>query len=149
MAEDVNAANYKLVRARIMKWEDYRSKIAAPGLYVTLMRDLYNVRNDKGSYPVGLADPDDTINAAVEHYFLCRAWIGNGWFPAWQVELMVSIYNTGKDWGVTPQHNPKKPLTPPSEMQKYFQQRGISDGIDDSILYGTKIYAPQKPEYYY
>ena len=152
---DENDPDYKLVRVRIMKWESYRSTEKAPGRYANLKFDLYVVRNPKkypenyAVIPADLIDDRDEINAAVEHYFLCRAWIGNGEFSAAQMSAMVGVYNLGKRIGITPRNNPDNPTTPPSDLQKYFQQRGIDDGITDAKLYGTgappfSIKAPPK-----
>jgi hypothetical protein len=121
------------VRRLVAAWDNYRGGQAAPGRYLTLKRDLYNVRNGDpfASYPMTLIDPDDEVMAAVEHYFLCRAWVGNGVQPAWQMRAMKTVYNVGKELGVTPRHNPDKPVTPPSALQVAWQNRGIADGEAD------------------
>jgi hypothetical protein len=150
MSDDINDERYKAVRRRIMGWETYRKKVPLPQRNMDLKDDLYAIRNGKGIYPDGLIDADDEINAAVEHYFLCRAWVSNREYPVWQVEALVAVYNAGKDWGVTPRHNPDKPTTPASDMQKYFQRQGIIDGTDDAVLYnGGTAWVPGIPPMYY
>jgi len=101
------------------KWTVYRGSIAEPERYSQIASDLYQVRNPGvgvnppiSFWPAHLIDPDDEIMAAVEHYFLCRDWVGNGKFPVWQVEAMRITYDLGKLLGVTPRHNKHKPTTP-------------------------------------
>jgi hypothetical protein len=140
------------VQQLIDRWIAYRAGIPEPGRYCTLKRDLYNVRNPPldGPYPLTLIDVDDQNNAAVEHYFLTRCWVGTGEYPAWQVRQLVSVYNTGKSLGVTPRHNPNKPTTPPSEVQKEFQAKGIADGEKDLAASGQDPpILPRKPPMYY
>lgn len=142
--EDSDGPDYRLVWSRIAQWTTYRSQIGEPKRYMTLKNDLWVVRNpEKDQYaysilPAELIDSRDEINASVEHYFLCRAWVGNGVYSAAQLSAMNFIYNTGKSIGITPRSNPNHPVTPASDMQKYFQRRGIDDGISDGIIYGTK-----------
>lgn len=122
-----------IVRSLVAAWEAYRASEAKPGRYLILKSDLYKVRNGDPSavFPLKLISPDNEVMAAVEHYFLCRAWVGNGIQPAWQMRAMKGIYNTGKELGVTPRHNPKIPVTPPSALQVVWQNRGIADGEAD------------------
>ncbi len=135
----------------IGKWKSYRSGEAEPGRYDTLRQDLYNARNGKGGpYPPYLLDPDDEIMAAVEHYFLCRGWVGNGHFPSWQVQQMVAVYDAGKIAGITPQHNKNKPTTPFSDMQLFYQVKGIADGETDAKTYKVDVpILPRMPPKYY
>lgn len=123
------------VRSLVAKWEAYRSGIPKPARYLKLKGDLYKVRNGDPSavYPITLINTDDEVMAAVEHYYLCRGWVGNGVQPAWQMRAMKGIYNVGKELGVTPRHNPNKPVTPPSPLQVVWQNRGITDGEADLI----------------
>jgi hypothetical protein len=46
-------------------------------------------------YRAPLGDPDDSMNVAVEHYFLCRCWVGKGVQSAWQMRAMHRIYDLG------------------------------------------------------
>lgn len=145
MADDINSDDYKTVRVRIMKWIGFRSKLKEPSRYLQLKDDLWVARNPKhknskgriNKIPADLIDERDYINASVEHYFICRAWVGNGVYPLSQVELMTRTYNLGKTLGLTPAANPDQPVTPPSEMQRYFQQQGMYDGSNDADTYGT------------
>ncbi|MCX7888594.1 MAG: hypothetical protein N2422_02545 [Rhodobacteraceae bacterium] len=134
----------------IRKWEAYRRNEPIPARFMTLKRDLYNVRNGVPGviYPPYLVNPDDEIMAAVEHYFLCRAWVGNGVQPAWQLRAMTDIYNLGKEYGLTPRHNPARPVTPPSQMQKDFQAIGIADGEMDLKVSGRTAPLVAKPPTY-
>lgn len=140
------------VQELIRKWTIYRGRIIEPNRYLTLKDDLYNVRNAiPGTiiYPNDLIDTDDEIMAAVEHYFLCRAYVGNGQYSSIQLRVMKGIYNLGKEIGITPRHNPSRPVTPPSELQTSFQDKGITDGEFDLKKSGGKspiIAAP--PKYY-
>ena len=122
-----SAAELALIDDRIRKWSIYRSFN-----YCRLRSDLYQVRNagwngnpPLSHWPPGLVDPDDEINAAVEHYFLCRCWVGTGAQPAWQMRKMSQVYNFGKAIGLTPRHNPNNPPTPNSGIQSHYQERGI------------------------
>jgi hypothetical protein len=127
------AANELVVRDYIERWKKYRESTPDPQRYLQLKSDLYKVRNGSpdGVFPMRLIHPDDEVMACVEHYFLTRAWVGNGIQPAWQVRSMTWIYNTGKEAGVTPRHNPNKPVTPPSAVQRKFQEEGVTDGEAD------------------
>jgi hypothetical protein len=86
--------------------------------------------------------------ASVEHYFLCRAWVGLGVFPAWELRGLSDVYDYGKSLGVTPRHNPNKPVTPPSAIQKEFQAEGIRDGESDLSKSGKEApYVTNPPKY--
>jgi hypothetical protein len=144
------------VRDLISKWKAYHATDPEAVRYCRIAEDLYKVRNPgfHGSPPITawpsyLVDPDDETMASVEHYFLCRCWVGTGKYPAWEVRALKSIYDAGKSLGVTPRHNPSKPVTPPSDLQKKFQNEGIQDGERD--LAASKRSAPwitSPPKYY-
>jgi len=140
----------------LAKWKTYESGIAEPERYCQLKSDLYQVRNAgwQGNppisvWPADLIDPDDGMMAAVEHYFLCRCWVGNAIFPAWQLQSMNFIYNMGKIAGVTPQHNPNKPTTPLSALQMAAQLAGIRDGEKDLQKSGKSAPVIAMPPKYY
>ena len=108
----------------LAKWRAYRVGLPDPALSCQIKTDLYQVRNAgwKGNPPItvwppDLIDPDDKVMAAVEHYFLCRCWVGTGQFPAWEMRAMNMVYDMGKAAGVTPRHNPTKPTTPLTALQ--------------------------------
>jgi len=145
-----------VVRSLIVKWKAYRSAIAEPERYTKIAEDLYKVRNagfngnpSPPSCPSDLVDADDEIMAAVEHYFLCRSWVGSGYMPAWELRRVTDIYNYGKQLGITPRHNPNKPVTPPSAVQKEFQEEGISDGESDLLKSGKEAPSYTSPPKYY
>jgi hypothetical protein len=140
----------------IAKWKAFRSSIGEPERYCQIKGDLYKVRNAGWQsnppisvWPVHLIDPDDGVMAAVEHYFLCRCWVGNGIYPAWQVRAMGMIYDLGKMAGVTPQHNPTKPTTPPTAVQMACKEAGIRDGEKDLAASGKEAPLVTKPPVYY
>jgi hypothetical protein len=55
----------------------------------------------------------------------------------------------GKSLGVTPRHNPSKPVTPPSDLQKKFQNEGIQDGERDLAASGRSApWITSPPKYY-
>jgi hypothetical protein len=144
------------VRALIVKWKAYRSVIAEPERYGKLAEDLYIVRNagfngnpSPPNYPSELVDPDDATMASVEHYFLCRSWVGSGYMPAWELRKVADIYDYGKQLGITPRHNPNKPVTPPSTMQKEFQEEGIRDGESDLLTSAKDTPSYTSPPKYY
>jgi hypothetical protein len=138
------------VNELIEAWKVYRNGETEPGRYDALRQDLYNVRNGIGSYPPHLLDPDDEVLASVEHYFLCRGWVGNGHFPAWQVTDLVLLYDAGKMLNLTPRHNKNKPTTPLSAMQIAFQAKGIKDGETDAKIHGIDVpILPRMPPKYY
>lgn len=136
------------VRELILLWERYgqnleQPEIRHPELSCRLKDFLYQVRNAGSNgmppisaWPVNLIDPDDAVMAAVEHYYLCRCWVGTGVQPAWQMRLMVDVYNIGKVLGVTPRHNPDNPTTPLTGAQSYAQTIGILHGEFDLALTG-------------
>ena len=144
------AANEAVVRDYIERWKTYRKATPEPARYMQLKTDLYKVRNGAPDavYPMTLIHPDDEVMACVEHYFLSRAWVGNGIQPAWQMKTMTWIYNTGKEIGVTPQHNPNKPVTPPSAVQRLFQAEGVRDGEADLKASGGTAPRVAKPPMY-
>lgn len=140
----------------ISRWKSYRSGIAEANRYCALKQDLYQVRNAgwKGNpplavWPARLIDPDDAMMAAVEHYFLCRCWIGTAQYSALQLRAMNLIYNAGKAIGVTPRHNPTKPVTPPSYLQMAAQEAGIRDGENDLRSSGKEAPLLATPPKYY
>jgi hypothetical protein len=144
------------VRSLIVKWKAYRSVIAEPERYGKLAEDLYIVRNagfngnpSPPNYPSDLVDPDDATMASVEHYFLCRSWVGSGYMPAWELRKVSDAYDYGKQLGITPRHNPNKPVTPPSAMQKEFQEEGIRDGESDLLTSGKDKPTYTSPPKYY
>jgi len=140
----------------IAKWKDFRVALPDSTKYCQIKNDLYQVRNagwegnpSIGVWPPDLIDPDDSMMAAVEHYFLCRCWVGTGQFPAWQMRAMNNIYDLGKLIGVTPQHNPNKPTSKLTLLQVAAKEAGIRDGEADLAKSGESapwIAAP--PKYY-
>jgi hypothetical protein len=145
------AATEPIVQDYIDRWIKYRDTTPEPARYMVLKSDLYNVRNGSPSavYPMRLIHPDDEVMACVEHYFLSRAWVGNGIQPAWQMRSMTWIYNSGKEYGVTPRHNPSKPVTPPSAVQRKFQDKGVTDGEADLAAGGGSAPRISAPPLYY
>jgi hypothetical protein len=144
------AATEPIVRDYIERWKKYRETTAEPLRYMVLKKDLYDARNGSPSavFPMRLIHPDDEVMACVEHYFLSRAWVGNGVYPAWQMRSMTWVYNSGKELGVTPRHNPSKPVTPPSALQQKFQDEGVADGEKDLKASGGKAPAIAPPPTY-
>lgn len=149
------------VNALIVAWEAYaqtleQSELSHPELACRLKTLLYQVRNAGSgrnppisAWPVNLIDSDDAIMAAVEHYFLCRCWVGTGVQPAWQMRLMTDIYNTGKRLGITPQHNPDNPTSPLTPAQQHAQTMGIlHGGFDLARTGGTSPTFGPLPEYF-
>lgn len=140
----------------IRLWKTHHSAIAEPQRYCQIKNDLYQVRNPGwrgnppiSAWPVHLIDPDDSMMAAVEHYFLCRCWIGTGQFPTWQLQTMNFVYNMGKLAGVTPQHNPNNPTTPLSALQMAAQLAGIRDGEADLASSGGSAPLIARPPQYF
>ena len=122
----------------LSKWKAYRSALPEPDRYCQIKTDLYQVRNAGWNgnppvsvWPADLVDSDDSMNAAVEHYFLCRCWIGTGKFPSWQLRTMNNIYDLGKMIGITPAHNPNKPTSKLTLLQMAAKEAGIRDGEAD------------------
>ena len=137
----------------IAKWNNYRSQSPEPGRYQELSHDLYNIRNDIAvtpPFPSDLNDSDPEVMAAVEHYYLCRGWIGNGVYPPDQVAAMVLLYDAGKLAHVTPRHNKSKPVTRMSWMQFVYQNKGMNDGIKDAKRFNvdTPILWKAPPKYF-
>jgi hypothetical protein len=140
----------------LAKWKTYRGSIAEPARYCQIKDDLYQVRNAGwngnppiSSWPSELIDADDGMMAAVEHYFLCRCWVGNAIYPAWEVTAMNTIYDWGKIAGVTPRHNPNKPTTPPSALQMAAKIAGVRDGKADLQKSGKSApFITTPPKYY-
>jgi hypothetical protein len=140
----------------LSKWKAYRGSIVEPDRYCQIKNDLYQVRNAGWSgnppistWPPTLIDPDDGMMAAVEHYFLCRCWVGTGAYPAWQMRAMNTIYDLGKIAGVTPRHNPTKPTTPPTALQMAAKEAGIRDGESDLAKSGKSAPWVAKPPKYF
>lgn len=139
----------------IAKWKDYRVALPEPQRYCQLKTDLYQVRNagwnnnpSIGTWPPDLVDPDDSMMAAVEHYFLCRCWVGTGVFPAWQMRAMNHIYDLGKMAGVTPNHNPNKPTSKLTVLQMAAKEAGVRDGEADLAKSGGTAPLIAKPPKY-
>ncbi|HEY0587885.1 MAG TPA: hypothetical protein VGD52_17255, partial [Pseudoduganella sp.] len=108
----------------LFKWKSFRIAVPESERYCQLKSDLYQVRNPGwngnppiSAWPAHLIDADDSMMAAVEHYFLCRCWVGTGTFPIWQLRAMNVVYDMGKLAGITPRHNPNKPTTPLTALQ--------------------------------
>jgi hypothetical protein len=141
--------------ALISLWRLYGAPLTDPQLSCKLKNDLYQVRNAGWNgnpaitvWPAHLIDPDDGMMAAVEHYFLCRCWVGTGVQPAWQLKAMNGIYDTGKKLGVTPRHNPNKPPSPPTELQVFAKAAGVRDGEADLKASGASAPWISKPPTY-
>jgi hypothetical protein len=143
------------VNSLISMWVSYRAASAGTNVFCQLKDDLKAVRNPdwQGNPPISywpkhLVDPDDGVNAAVEYYFLCRCWVGTGKYPASEMRAFTTIYNAGKVLGVTPRHNPGKPTTPITDLQRQAQERGILDGETDlKAAGGTAELNPNPPVY--
>ena len=140
----------------IAMWKAYRASLPEPKRYEQIASDLYKVRNPEwrgnpplSAWPQHLLDPDDSIVAAVEHYFLCRAWVGSGKYPAWQVQAMNMIYDTGKMLGITPRHNPNNPTSPLTALQIAAKAAGIRDGSADLIMSGKSAPLVAMPPKYF
>ena len=139
----------------IARWSAFRVAEPEASRYCKIKGDLYQVRNAgwQGNPPIGswapdLVDPDDSMMAAVEHYFLCRCWVGTGVFPAWQMNAMNFIYDLGKMAGVTPQHNPNKPTSKLTALQMAAKVAGVRDGQDDLAKSGKSAPLIAKPPTY-
>lgn len=122
-------------RALVRNWSMYRASLPEEDRYEQIRKDLKQARNPgwNGNPPVtawppNLIDPDGTMLAAIEHYFLCRAWVGSGKYPAWQMMSMSAIYDAGKMLGLAPRHNPKQPTTQLTSLQMWAQAEGVRDG---------------------
>src|SRR5262249_31094714 len=138
------------------QWIAYRASVTpVTGQFDKLRQDLYQVRNAGrgtnpaiGAWPTYLIDPDDGMMASIEHYFLCRAWVGNGVYNASQMRAQTQLYDWGKQHGLTPRHNPNKPTTPLTELQLYAQEHGIQDGEADLAASGQPAPGWKKPPTY-
>ena len=140
----------------IAKWKAYRANLPEPDRYQQISTDLYQVRNPSwrgnpslSMWPANLIDSDDSMMAAVEHYFLCRAWVGTGKFPAWQVQAMNAAYDLGKMVGITPRHNPNKPTSPLTALQMAAKVAGVRDGSADLQKSGKSAPLVAMPPKYY
>ena len=138
MAEQIIRMNELLAH-----WKAYRGGIPEPDRYCQLKADLYQVRNAGWNgnppltiWPAPLIDPDDAMMAAVEHYFLCRCWVGSGKYPAWQMRAMNRVYDLGKMAGITPRHNPNKPVSQLTALQMAAKEAGVRDGEADLAASG-------------
>jgi len=140
----------------LTKWKVYRSAVPEPQRNCSIKNDLYVVRNADwngnppiSTWPPDLIDPDDAMMAAVEHYFLCRCWVGTGVYPAWEVRTMNLLYDWGKMAGVTPRHNPTKPTSPLTALQMSAKVAGVRDGEADLAKSGKSGPWFTKPPVYY
>jgi len=156
MATAPTAYQSTRVNQLIAAWTAYRSGTAEPERYCELKSDLYKVRNagwngnpPLSAWPPHVLDTDDGVMAAVEHYFLCRCWVGTGQYPAWQVKVMVITYDTGKMIGLSPRHNPNKPTTPITSLQINFQAAGVRDGEADLVKFRRPAPSVQRPPKYW
>ncbi len=136
-------------------WRAYRAPLTDPQLSCKLKSDLYQVRNAGWNgnpaisiWPAHLIDADDAMMAAVEHYFLCRCWVGTGVQPAWQMSAMNMVYDLGKMAGVTPQHNPNKPVSQVTALQMAAKSAGVRDGEADLKRSGGKAPIVARPPTY-
>jgi hypothetical protein len=144
------------VRELIRLWIRSREDLEGSTRYCQLASDLYQVRNPGfndspplSHWPPRLVDSDSEVMAAVEHYFLTRCWVGSGQYPTWQVRAMRDVYGLGKRLGVTPRHNPDNPATPPSELQRQFQDEGIRHGQSDLTMSGGEAPLMATPPRYW
>lgn len=140
----------------IANWKAFRAPLPEEERYCQIRRDLYQVRNagwgpnpPLSVWPSQLLDPSDSMMAAVEHYFLCRCWVGTGVFPAWQMTAMNAVYDAGKMLGVTPNHNPNKPTTPLTALQMSAQAAGVRDGKLDLVKFGKEAPLIGEPPKYW
>jgi hypothetical protein len=140
----------------ISRWKDFRVALLEPARYCQIKDDLYQVRNAGwdsnppiGAWPPALVDPDDSMMAAVEHYFLARCWVGIGKFPAWQMRAMNHIYDLGKVLGATPRHNPNKPTSKLTVLQMAAKEAGVRDGESDLAKSGKRAPSIAAPPKYY
>jgi hypothetical protein len=139
----------------LAKWKAYRSGVPESERYCQIKTDLYQVRNagwngnpHLATWPSHLIDSDDSIMAAVEHYFLCRCWVGTGVYAPWQMRAMNFVYDMGKIAGVTPRHNPNKPTTPLTAVQMACKEAGIRDGETDLAKSGKSAPVIARPPRY-
>lgn len=127
----------------VRNWNMYRASLPEPDRYEQIRIDLKQVRNPGwqgnpplSSWPTNLIDSDSAMVAAVEHYFVCRSWVGSGKFPAWQMLTMSAVYDLGKMVGASPRHNPKQPTTQLTSLQMWAQAEGVRDGGNDLKISG-------------
>jgi hypothetical protein len=139
----------------IALWNARRVSLTGSARYCQLKNDLYQVRNagwngnpSISDWPPALVDPDDAMMAAVEHYFLCRCWVGTGTQPAWEMRALNFVYDMGKLAGVTPQHNPNKPASRLTALQMAAQEAGVRDGEDDLARSGLSAPLIARPPVY-
>lgn len=139
----------------IRNWTLYRASLPEADRYEQIRLDLKQVRNPGwqgnpplSSWPPNLIDPDGAMVAAVEHYFVCRSWVGSGKFPAWQMMSMSAIYDAGKMLGLSPRHNPKQPTTQLTSLQMWAQAEGVRDGGKDLQASGKSAPAVAMPPKY-
>ena len=146
MTDNVNTV-WNLIGA----WERYRIGEKQPERYLTLWKDVRNARRRVATeaYPEHLYDMDDEVMAATEHYFLCRAWVGNGVRPAWQMRSIKGVYNLLKQYDLVSRTDPKFPVSPLSEMQVRFQDEGINAGLKDMRNYDIKDPVIGSLEFYF
>ncbi|MCL2887604.1 MAG: hypothetical protein FWF20_12700 [Betaproteobacteria bacterium] len=140
----------------VAKWISYRSSLPEPQRYNQIRNDLFKVRNPDlngnpslSYWPDYLIDSDESMMAAVEHYFLCRAWVGTGTYPAWEMRGLNGIYDLSKFLKITPRANPNKPVSPLTSLQRQAQAEGVAAGEIDLKKSGGK--APlitQPPKYW-
>ena len=151
------ASNVHVARLNdlLAKWKAFRAALPEQERYCQIRLDLYQVRNAGWGknppitvWPASLIDPDDSMMAAVEHYFLCRCWVGTGVYPAWEMRAMNTVYDLGKVAGVTPRHNPNKAPTPPSALQMAAKEAGVRDGERDLAKWGKSAPLVAKPPTY-
>ena len=117
-----------------------------------IQKDIFEIRNGilgQTGLPAQLRTADDEVLAALEHYFLCRWWVGSGRYPSWEVWGMVALYNISKEVGVTPRFNASRPPTPLSNMQMIFQQQGICSGEKDLAASGNEAATVAMPPLYF
>lgn len=125
-------------RELVRNWSAYRASLPEQDRYERIRNDLKQARNPgwQGNppltfWPAHLIDPDSAMLAAIEHYFLCRAWVGSGKYPAWQMISMSAVYDAGKMVGFSRRHNPSQPTTPLTSLQMWAQAEGVRDGSQD------------------
>lgn len=141
----MTAEEVAVFQTLVDRWIEYRKDIPEPQRYNKLRTDLLKVRNAGfgnnppiTSWPKHLLNNDDSIMAAVEHYFLCRWWIGSGTYSPWQLRTMNNIYDFGKWIGVTPRANKDNPTSELTALQVGAKELGIKDGERDLIKSGGK-----------
>lgn len=156
MRLSISAEEMRRFKTLVKLWQLDRGNVSEPERSCKIRRDLKAVRNPgwQGNppitdWPAYLVDKDDGMNAAVEHYFLCRCWVGSGTQPAWQQRTMNQLYNTGKALGVTPQHNPNNPTTELTGLQLAAQEMGVQAGEADLKASGKSAPMFAEPPVYW